>query len=269
MTRTATLGFDRKILLSWLDTAVVAVQQVGGGAKLKGHLMQQLEGQGLGAVARDKTATVLAHIWGTVPPGIRPLRDEAMRLWVEVETAERVAMHWGMALATYPFFRDVADVCGRLFQLQPTVTVGQVERRIIELWGDRSTVRRAVQRVLRSLHAWGLLVEGRPRGAYTRAPGVALRRDVSEWLLTACLAARPGGRMLVAALLEHPTLFPFALRATATDLQRCPRFEIEREGLDTEMIVLRETVGNTPKASEKARSPRARVPRTQIAHNLG
>jgi hypothetical protein len=272
MTRPATLGFDRKVMLAWLDMTVVATQKVGVSSKLKGHMVRQLDGQGLGAVAQDKTATVLTHIWGTVPQSVRGLRDEGLRLWAEVEPAERVALHWGMALATYPFFRDVVDVCGRLFRLQPVVTVGQVERRIIERWGDRSTVRRAVQRVLRSLHGWGLLVQQGPRGGYAGVPEVLLHREVGEWLLAACLAARPDTRILVASLLEHPTLFPFATRVTPQDLRQSPRFESEREGLDAEMIVLRETTEDrthTSKVSTKKRSPRTHARPAQYAPNLG
>ena len=70
--------------------------------------------------ARGKTMTVLLHVWTTVPDAAVPLRDDALALLRGRTGRDRLPLHWGMCLATYPFFRDVAATTGRLLALQGT-----------------------------------------------------------------------------------------------------------------------------------------------------
>ena len=72
-------------------------------------------------------------------------------------------VHWGMCLATYPFFRDVAAATGRLLALQESAALSQIVRRMAESWSERTTATRAVQRVVRSFAA-------RARKGYSRRP---------------------------------------------------------------------------------------------------
>ena len=87
-------------------------------------------------------------------------------------------------LATYPFFRDVAETLGRLLNLQGSVALSQVTRRVAESWGERSTVIRATQRVVRSMVEWGMLEESGERGMFSAArPSAVPDGDaVGAWL---------------------------------------------------------------------------------------
>jgi hypothetical protein len=132
-----------------------------------------------------------------------------------------------MALAAYPFFMDLMAAVGRLIALQSAATLAQLTRRMIENWGDRSTLRRAVQRVLRSVVQWGILKDGRARGSYVVAGQKILVPDDRAVVLlegpSCCRGlARPRGPGSAAA--------PAASRATATSApcgrgQPPPRFE--------------------------------------------
>ncbi len=46
-----------------------------------------------------------------------------------------------MAALAYPFFRDLAEVVGRLLALQDDFTTLQVQARMLTAWGDRTTTR--------------------------------------------------------------------------------------------------------------------------------
>jgi hypothetical protein len=56
-------------------------------------------------------------------------------------------MHWGMSVACYPFFAEVAAQVGKLLALNGHANLSQIVRRMTETSGDRSTLPRAVQRV--------------------------------------------------------------------------------------------------------------------------
>jgi hypothetical protein len=69
----------------------------------------------------------------------------------------------------YPFFAEVAAHVGKLLALNGDANLSQIVRRMTETWGDRSTLLRAVQRVLRSMVQWGALREGTEKGVFIQA----------------------------------------------------------------------------------------------------
>ena len=171
------IGFDRKIRLSWLDATVEWTAQGLSAAEARAQLERLLDGQVAGDgphSARGKTMTVLLHVWKAVPDAAVPLRDDGLALLSSRCGRDRLPLHWGMCLATYPFFRDVAATTGRLLALQGTAALSQIVRRMAESWGERSTLTRAVQRVVRSCVEWGVLVETGGRGTYSCAEKIAV-----------------------------------------------------------------------------------------------
>src|SRR5207245_7329917 len=79
-----------------------------------------------------------------------------------------------------PFFTMVAESTGRLIRLQGTVVQEQVLRRIRDQIGERETVTRAAQRVLRSFADWAVLDYVEEPGIYKRSEERRVGRG--EWL---------------------------------------------------------------------------------------
>jgi hypothetical protein len=233
------IGFDRRLQLEWLDLAAALCQQALASAVIANRLKERLAGEIAGPEARRKTVTVLLRIWVNVPEAHAGLRQEALSLTERVEPAERLWIHWGMALLAYPFFRDVAATVGQLGRLQPTFAMSQVRRRVIERWGQRTTLRRAVERLVRSYADWGVIDPACERGSYKLArPRRATDRDLAVWLLACTLAASGSEQVALGELVRLPYLFPFELQTYANDVRRSGRFEISRQGLDLEMVAL-------------------------------
>ena len=174
------IGFDRKVRLRWLDATAEWTMQGLSVPEVRAQLERLLDGQVAGEgphSARGKTMTVLLHVWTAVPDAAVPLRDDALVLLGGRTGRDRLPLHWGMCLATYPFFRDVAATTGRLLALQGEVALSQIVRRMAESWGERSTLTRAVQRVVRSFVEWGVLAESGDRGSlFARGEGRGARR---------------------------------------------------------------------------------------------
>jgi len=245
-TKRRTIGFDRKIQLTWLDATADWAAQGLSVVDIRERLEQSLEPKVAGTgphSARGKTMTVLLHIWVLVPDALVPLRDDGLALLRGRSGRDRLPLHWGMCMATYPFFRDVAATTGRLLSLQGTVALSQVVRRMTESWGERSTLIRATQRLVRSFVEWGVLVETDERGIFAPTPKVTVAHGngLGPWLLEAGISncdkqARPFRSLVGAA-----SFFPLNLKLSPRDVRSSSRLEVYRQGLDEDVVMLKES----------------------------
>jgi hypothetical protein len=236
------VGFDRKIQLDWLNATADWAAQGLAATDIRARLQRLLEGSVAGAgshSARGKTTTVLMHVWVRTPDTATPLRRDGLDLLQGRSGRARLPLHWGMCLATYPFFADVVAVVGRLLSLQPTFTQSQVTRRITEGWGDRSTVVRATQRVLRSLVDWQVIGEPTTRGPFAPCKTIPLSNEdgLCTWLLEAAILGTGRTARPFAGLVGSPVFFPFRLSIRPGDVARNKRLELHRQGMDEDLVL--------------------------------
>jgi len=189
----------------------------------------------------QKATCILMRAWVTVPKKMVALRDQGLELFEQADDTGRLALHWGMCMVAYPFFTMVAESTGRLIRLQGTVVQAQVLRRIWDQIGERETVTRAAQRVLRSFADWAVL-------DYVEEPGIYRARQVrpiadpnlAAWMIEAILMA--GGQKYIPLhlLRASNSIFPFSLESISAGLiSKQRRLEIVRQGLDEELVGIR------------------------------
>jgi hypothetical protein len=231
------IGFDRRLQLGWLDATVGLCQETLDPTAISERLLQRLELEIAGTEARRKTRTVLLRIWVKVSQEHRCLRNEALQLAAQIGSEECLWLHWGMSLLAYPFFRDVAATVGQLSRLQGTFSQAQVQRRMVEHWGQRTTLRRATQRLLRTFVDWDVLQDNNVRGSYDVAlPRQTENRTLALWLLDCVLQANDAEQVSLRELGQLSYTFPFDLLPFVSDVYRCERFEVARQGLDLDMV---------------------------------
>ncbi|MBN1138350.1 MAG: hypothetical protein JXM73_17305 [Anaerolineae bacterium] len=233
------IGFDRKLQLDWLDYTVGLCQDALSPKVIGERLDARLSSEIGGSEARRKTITVLLRIWANVPAAQQSLRDEGLDMASRIGLEERLWLHWGMSLLAYPFFRDVASVVGQLGSLQGTFSQAQVQRRMIETWGQRTTLERAVRRLLRTFVEWQVLFDAGDRGSYHLVPAHQTdNRALALWLMECALRANEAEQVPLGDMARLPYNFPFELTAFVGELRRSQRFETARQGLDLEMVAL-------------------------------
>ena len=242
-----TIGFDRKVQLDWLDATAGWVAEGLSPAEIRNRLDGILAGKVAGEgshSAKGKTKTVLLHIWVLVPDDLVELRDEGIALSRGLGALAHLPLHWGMCMATYPFFREVAATTGRLLNVQGTAALSQIRRRMVETWGERSTLPRAVARVVRSFVDWGVIRETTDRGVFAAAPkiGTKERNSVEAWLVKACLSNGEKDMVSLRQLAADPSLFPFRLSLKPRHLRSSPSLEVIRQALDEDYVRLRDWV---------------------------
>lgn len=246
MNRRANIGFDRRIDLEWLDAAAGKAATGASVDEVRAFIWDMLDGVVSGNIhgsARQKTTTVLHHIWGEVPETARALRERAMAQLAVGTPDERLALHWAMMVGTYPLFTDAASAIGRLLTLQGRFTLAHLTRRLVGAWGERSTLERAGQRVVRSMVQWGALRDTEANGVYEAMPR---RRKVGSAvgtvLIEALLVDAEEASIALDQLTGHPAMFPFDVDVNANHVRGALQFRVHREGVNSDVVELRDAL---------------------------
>lgn len=216
----AQIGFDRFIRL---DCAATALRVKAGVASLD-DLTDLIDATHSGPAAKKKTRTVLNRLWLEPRPDLADFADRGVTIYLEAPNTPIVALTWGMALATYPFFGKVAEIVGRLTALQGDCASSEVHRRMAEIFGEREGTRRMTNMVLQSQASWGSIERVDKAKRIVRKSKINLDASpVATWLTEAC--ARYSGRSLpVAGIGSNPTIYPFLLGGSISYLLSQCRF---------------------------------------------
>jgi hypothetical protein len=255
--RRGQVGFSQRVRLEWLERIASLVlagnEQPAINAVLQEFLKDKVSvGGDAERGNREKIISILMKVWLNVPHELGVLRADGLELLKRLPRSDRIAVHWGMVMAVYPFWAAVAAQVGRLLKLQGSAAAAHVQRRIREQYGERETVARAARRILRAYADWGVLAETGRKGVYRQ--GLSLTVNDSQlvsWLIEASLHARSnlsarghaqaGGSAPLKELIENPSLFPFSLKQVTGEslIATSPRLELLRHGLDENLVMLR------------------------------
>jgi hypothetical protein len=259
------IGIDRKIKRAWLDATLDRLAGTTDADELRQFLDEQLQEELPGKESRKKSVGIILRIWSGVPADRVRFRDRAVALLPKLTGQDRLWLHWGMAALAYPFFRDAAEVVGRLLTLQDEVTTAQVQARLLPTWGDRATTKEAAQKFLHTLVDWEVLRTGKTKGRFLLGKKkTATSQALQLWLLEALLAASASDEIEAQQLLRMPEAFPFSLTVSVADLRRHEGFDVHREGLDMEKVALRKPPAEEPaKAAKKPRKAKRERAETQ------
>ena len=243
MNRRQTIGFDRRLAYVWLEATASRVAAGDSLEELRAGMWQYLEGKVSGEKFnsdRGKTMTVLTRIWAKVPPAVDPLKTRAVAAFQASKARDHLALHWAMAIASYPVFSDVAATAGRLLTLQDSFSLAQLTNRMVAQWSERPVLVKSTQRIIRSLVDWGALTDTETKGVYARAPKpLPVSGEIALLLCEALLLDNEHHALPANQLLDHPALFPFTHSLTLADLRDEPAFDVHRQGIDGDMVELR------------------------------
>lgn len=233
------LGFIRNIKLDWLDAAAAYAATAVEGRDLRAQLEPIVAADRSGPHAVRKSLDVLVAIWyksrDLAPDLYRQALDTAQ---TTQNPADRLWLHYGLTTLTYPFFRRCTGVIGQLARTEETVTRRQVVERLTAELGALGSLPRSTQRLMASLEDWGLLRPTERKDAYAPVSRTLTADSVEleAWLLACVLRAEPTRSVPFADLVRLPMLFPFRFTVTAGQLRRLPGFDVERQGVDLEMV---------------------------------
>jgi hypothetical protein len=240
------IGFSQRMRLEWLEHTANLVL-AGNDKAAVSHALQDLLKDKVSVSSRaergnrEKIITILMKVWLTTPAELESLRVAGLELLVRFPQRDHLAVHWGMIMAVYPFWSDIATQVGRLLRLQGVAAAAHIQRRVREQFGERETVSRAARRILRTYLDWGVLQETGTMGIYCAAPSLAIEDSkFIAWLIEASLHARANGLASLKDVVDSPSLFPLHLKPVhaETILAASSRLNILRYGMDDDLVML-------------------------------
>ncbi|HPH11605.1 MAG TPA: hypothetical protein PKW59_12155 [Thermotogota bacterium] len=253
--RTAKVGYSQRIRLEWFEHTVNLIlegnEKTAINVALQAFLRDKVSiGGSAKGCNRDKIISILRTVWLTPRKELEILRKRGLNFLADRSSLVNprdlsVVIHWGMVTAAYPFWSVVATQTGRLLKLQGFASASQIQRRIRELYGERETVSRATQRVLRTYFDWGVLQETGTKGVYSAEAAIAVNDpQLIAWLVEASLHVRTNRSAPLKELFTNPCLFPIQIKPVAAEnlVAVSPGLDLFRHGLDNELILLKKQI---------------------------
>lgn len=258
------VGMSHRLKRAWLDDVLDRLAKTTDEKELRAFVDHRLREELPGKEARAKASGIILRIWSGVNPKHVVLRNHAVAFLPRISGQERIWLHWGMTTLAYPFFRDLAEVIGRILTLQNDITTAQVQARMKAAWGDRATSKEAAQKLITGMVDWEILRATKTKGHFLRARKMTTAvTDLQLWLLEAMIAASATREIEAQQLLRLPELFPFAFTVSVGDLRKHEGLHIHRQGLDMDMVAVEAVPAPNRPAKEKKSKKKASAEQDQ------
>ncbi|HLF88588.1 MAG TPA: hypothetical protein VI451_06580 [Anaerolineales bacterium] len=234
------IGFNRKILLLWLDAAASLCAESQDPAEIRTRLDAIIQPDLTSPTNRRKTIDILLNIWLKTAGLVPHIYAQAIENFPQGAVGDRLWLHYGLTLVAYPFFREVVAAMGQTSRFEETITFHLIQQKITAELGQLGSLKEAVYRVFFSLRDWNILSDGEKARTYCVNRGTlkASSPATESWLLACALHAHPAEELPFADLLRLPELFPFSFTLTVDDLRNHPDFAVQRQGVGWEMVRL-------------------------------
>jgi hypothetical protein len=232
------VGFLQYVKKDWLDATISFYQNNQNIDEIKANLNKLLESEVPKNEERRKTIDVLTRIWIRTPKKFKSSKEFGLGFYDNLDPNERIILHWGMLLLAYPFFRDIVYSIGLLLKTQNSFTSTQLRNKLVSSWGHRTTIIRAIDRIIQSLKDWDILVIDQK----SLKPNSKLKiknESLCLWFLECVFRSENMDSILFDKLISLETMFPFELKIPLYKIKQAQNFEHQIYGMNVEMISLR------------------------------
>lgn len=233
------IGFDRYIEKTWLDQIANWVAQGKSRDELHALVDGYLAPFINGATSLRKTKNVLFGVWVNTTDRNHIFKEQAISLFYGCSKDERLAIHWGLAIASYPFFASLARLIGRLLKLQGDIISKELVRRSVEQHGDTETIRRATARLLQSFGEWGVLIP-ESKSHFHPPKRISLDNpDLVTWLLASVFLSSERSQLSTDEIFSDPALYPFVISHNSLHIEQSIILEVIHQSAGNVLVSLK------------------------------
>jgi len=232
------IGFLNYIRLGWLDATLAHHTSSKNIETVKKNLYDLIEKEIQSKEVTRKTIDVLTRTWIRIPSKDRSLQEDAMKFYDEISPSKKLLLHWGMLLIRFPFFRDICYYIGLLDSIQKEIPVKKLHQKMIEKWGHRTSMIRALDRVIQSMIEWNVITKSNSF-LYVNEPIEIKETDLLLWFLECLFKAENAQTMTYENLVSSLTKFPFVINLPSYYVKKSKRFEYYIQGTNLETVSLK------------------------------
>lgn len=236
------IGFDRYIERAWLEQISKWVAQEKSRDELHQLVDDYLAPFINGATSLRKTKNVLFGVWVNTSDKNELFKKQATHFLQSCSNDEHLAIHWGLSIASYPFFASLVRLIGRLLRLQDDIISKELVRRSVELHGDTESVRRATTRLLQSFGEWGVLIPESKSLFHSPKKIVINNPELATWLLASVFFSNDRDRMTTDEIISDPAWFPFEIHQSLFQVNQSSILEIVHQNVGDTLISLKKPV---------------------------
>ena len=144
------VGLSRNIKLQWLNKTVQLLDENLSETEFKNALNEYLSYEIKSETNLRKTREILMRIWFYSDPDVDEYR-KAGRALIAKYPDESMCVHWCMMLLVYPVFADLSKFIGRIAELQDTVVLAQLKKKLFDEWGERTTLFHSIDKIVSTM----------------------------------------------------------------------------------------------------------------------
>jgi hypothetical protein len=224
-----TISLSRSITPDYLDMTVEIYSNTSDIEEIKTKINEYLSGHIESSTNLRKTREILLNTWVNIPEELNVVRNKALEIYKSVPRVERKAIHWAMLILAFPIFKDLCSIIGKLSDVQETVTLAQIKRRIFEQWGERATLLHSTDKIIKTLKDFNVLSQVKP-GIYTTPKLKIEDARITSLLIYSVLKSNEKLYTNLSGVEHYPEFYPFLLNVNFEELHNVGLFKIDRIG---------------------------------------
>ena len=180
------VGADRFLALKWANYAFELFQTQADEDYLYHSLRTYVDTVTKGVETGRKTSNHLKRLWLTKDDDYQPLRLETLKLSASSYPEFLPILHLGLAMNIFPIYRETQKAIGMLDRIINPIPKQSVVDRVLETFGNTSSIPRAVARVLQTLADWGFISS---QENYVSINDIDLQnKQCAEWFIKALVS---------------------------------------------------------------------------------
>lgn len=225
------VNFSRHIELQWLNRVAEWTAQGVEKKQLDEQIEVMLESSVKCKVNRGKVRNQLTQLWFSTREDIDQSFNKFAIDSVLVGEHPNFVLHWGMLIAKNNFFADIVRFIGRREKYSDSFTYAQVQKYIVELYGETETVKRSLRSVLKTLVDFKLLKRQSNKAYRAQKLNYRVGSEHKSWLLQALMYNQSYRSRSLVDLLDDLVWFPFTFSVSVNELETT-WFDLHQQGND-------------------------------------
>jgi len=230
------VGLSRAIKLEWLNKTVELIKEGKTDAEIKNDLNEYLSFEITSPTNLRKTREILLAIWVRNPDDYKNIKSLALEIY-DNENINRLVIHWCMILITYPVFSDVCALIGKLADIQDTFTTAWLKQKLVDLWGERTTLLCCSDKILQTMRYLGA-IENQKVGIHKIISCDVSDETTKKLITLTIIALNSKSYYEISEISQVPQMFPFNYSISCELLHNSELFTLNNFG--GKVVVTRE-----------------------------